>query len=471
MATSTECPPHPGSLLESLRNLGYSLGAAIADLIDNSITASASNIEIYHDFDQSPPRIAIVDDGKGMTPEELFKAMRMGSSSPLDCRSPNDLGRFGLGLKTASFSQARRFTVISRRDGVWTGARWDLDQLDESWRLDLLDEEEAGSVPWVDTIQGDGTMVLLEKLDRLGGKQLKRITPKALLKEMESARDHLALVFHRYLAGKSASHISININNYPVEPFDPFFERHPATQRLNSLAVKIGSDKAAIMPYIIPHFSKLSGSERDMIKKYGGQSKTQGFYVYRNLRLLAWGSWFGLLRQKREASGLARIRVDISNAMDHQWGIDVMKSKAVFPEVVKDEMRVVLDRIEGASIRTYTSRGQRLSEADPYPLWQREVSNSGVKYLIDHDHPLLKAFSRKLSADGVREMNSLLSLIEERMPIEAIYNDRLGDNIDGSTPVDDGEREEKYQQMLTMLLESGHDREQAERILERFFKE
>jgi len=450
--------------------LGYSLGAAIADLIDNSITASASNIEIYHDFDQSPPRIAIVDDGKGMTNDELFKAMRMGSSSPLDCRNTNDLGRFGLGLKTASFSQARRFTVASRKDGVWSGARWDLDQLDERWKLDLLDEDEVGSVPWVDSIQGDGTIVLLEKLDRLGGKQLKRITPKALLKEMESARDHLALVFHRYLAGKSASHISIKINNYPVEPYDPFFKRHQATQRLNNLAVKVGSNKAEVMPYIIPHFSKLSGSERDVLKKYGGQSKTQGFYVYRNRRLLAWGSWFGLRRQKREASGLARVQVDISNAMDHQWGIDVMKSKAVFPEVVKDEMRVVLDRIAGSSVRTYTSRGQRLSEADPYPLWQREVSNAGVKYLIDHDHPLLKAFSQKLSADEVKEMNSLLSLIEERMPVEAIYNDRLGDNIDGSSPDESGEREGKYQQMLTLLLESGHDEEQAEKILERIFK-
>lgn len=470
MTTSTECPPHPGSLLESLRNLGYSLGAAIADLIDNSITASASKIEIYHDVDQSPPRIAIVDDGKGMTHDELFKAMRMGSSSPLDCRSANDLGRFGLGLKTASFSQARRFTVISCKGGVWTGARWDLDHLDESWRLDLLDEEEICSVPWIETILGDGTMVLLEKLDRLGGKQLKKITPKALLIEMESARDHLALVFHRYLAGKSASHISININNYPVEPYDPFFERHQATQRLNGLAVKVGSDRAAITPYIIPHFSKLSGNERDMIKKYGGQSKTQGFYVYRNRRLLAWGSWFGLRRQKREASGLARIQVDISNSMDDQWGIDVMKSRAVFPEVVKDEMRVVLDRIEEASVRTYTSRGQRLSEAEPYPLWQREVSNSGVKYLIDHDHPLLKAFSQKLSADDAREMKSLLSLIEEMIPIEAIYNDRLGDNIDGSSPVDNGEMEEKYQQMLKLLLESGHDREQAEKILVRLFK-
>lgn len=168
MATSTECPPHPGSLLESLRNLGYSLGAAIADLIDNSITASASKIEIYHDFDQVPPRIAIVDDGKGMAHDELFIAMRMGSSSPLDCRSANDLGRFGLGLKTASFSQARRFTVVTRKDGVWAGARWDLDQLDERWKLDLLDEEEIASVSWVDSIHGDGTMVLLEKLDRLG---------------------------------------------------------------------------------------------------------------------------------------------------------------------------------------------------------------------------------------------------------------------------------------------------------------
>ena len=469
MATSTECPPHPGSLLESLRNLGYSLGAAIADLVDNSITAAASKIEIYHDVDQSPPRIAIVDNGKGMEQHVLTKAMRMGSSSPLECRSVDDLGRFGLGMKTASFSQARRLTVVSLKDGVWAGARWDLDKLDERWNLDILDGDEIASTPWIQAIPESGTLVLWEKLDRLGGKQVKLVTPKVLFREMESARDHLALVFHRYLEDNSFSHLSISINNYPVESYDPFFKRHRATQSLNGLAVKIDSDKAEIKPYIIPHYSKLSGSERDLLKKYGGQSKTQGFYVYRNRRLLAWGSWFGLRRQKREASSLARIQVDISNAMDHLWGIDVMKSKAVFPEIVKDEMKLVLDRIEHSSVRTYTSRGQKLSEAYPYPLWQREIRSDGVRYLIDHDHPLLKAFAEKLNDDDSSILKSLLSLLEKCVPIEAIYNDRLGDNLDCSSHEDD-EREEKYQQMLRLLLESGHGREQSEKILEHIFK-
>ncbi|MFW5500929.1 MULTISPECIES: ATP-binding protein [unclassified Maridesulfovibrio] len=457
--------------MESLRNLGYSLGAAIADLIDNSITASASRIDIFHDLDQPQFRLAILDNGLGMEREELLGAMRMGSSSPLDPRCTNDMGRFGLGMKTASFSQARRFTVITRKNDVCTGARWDLDNLDKRWKLEVLDDEEIEGTTWSDSICDTGTMILLEKLDRLGGKHLKKLTPKIFLRELDLARDHLSLVFHRYLAGQSASRISININNYPIQPYDPFFKYHQATQPLNGMSVKVGSGLAEIKPYIIPHFSKLKGSERDVIKKYGGQSKTQGFYVYRNRRLLAWGSWFGLKRQKRESSALARIQIDISNAMDHQWGINIMKSKVFFPEAVKSEMRVVLDRIEGASVRTYTSRGQKISGAIPYPFWQREVSNSGVKYLIDHEHPLLKAFAKKLPPEVKRELSSIFSLIGEKMPLEAIYNDRLGDNIDRSTSAANNIGEEKYQQMLKLLLESGYEREQAENILKHSFKE
>ena len=163
-----DCTPRPSSLIESMRNVGYTMETAVADIIDNSIAAQASEIHILHKCEEGTPCLAILDNGLGMTREELIEAMRPGGLGPLQKRSPEDLGRFGLGLKTASFSQCRRLTVISRRDGEQlTAGQWDLDQVEDRWRLKLFNPQKD-DVPFADRLdETSRTLVIWEKLDRL----------------------------------------------------------------------------------------------------------------------------------------------------------------------------------------------------------------------------------------------------------------------------------------------------------------
>ena len=160
-----EIPPKPSSLIESMRDIGYSLSTALADLIDNSVAAQATDIRVFVSPDASNLSVGILDNGIGMTEDTLLNAMRLGSRSPLEERSKSDLGRFGLGLKTASFSQCRMLTVVTRTKGKTACARWDLDQIAESDRWHVQVPDDVESIPWVELLGTRGTLVVWEKLD------------------------------------------------------------------------------------------------------------------------------------------------------------------------------------------------------------------------------------------------------------------------------------------------------------------
>src|SRR5258706_40728 len=166
-AVRVRAAPHAAILIESMRDVGYTLGSALADVIDNSITAGARKVRIFAETADAAARIVVLDDGRGMTADELMDAMRLGSRSPLESRDGDDLGRFGLGMKTASFSQCRKLTVMTRREGHTSVARWDLDTVlkTDDWLVEIPANDEA--IPWSEDLQSDGTMVLWERLDRL----------------------------------------------------------------------------------------------------------------------------------------------------------------------------------------------------------------------------------------------------------------------------------------------------------------
>ena len=431
-----DCPPRPSCLIESMRNVGYSMETAVADIIDNSIAASAKQVNILHDCGPHGPSLAIIDDGCGMSGNELIEAMRAGGNrGPLAERGEADMGRFGLGLKTASFSQCRRLTVISRKAGCEIAAAcWDLDELNDSWSLKVYSSaDEVESLPISSELSdGPGTVVFWEKMDRILGQATDQIhAMKLFLSSIERVSKHLSLVFHRFLEYTTVTQrFEIFVNRIPLKPFDPYFSRHKATQKLQEEVVSVPSRKrnVLIQPYIIPHYSKLSGPERDRLKDMGGPSGTQGFYVYRNRRLLAWGDWFRLRRAKTEASGLARVMIDIPNSLDDLWSLDIKKSSVSPPEFVRTELGRIIEKITGCSTRTYVSRGQKLS-SKRYALWRRQASNQRVNYVLDRDHPLLESFFASLSTEEQFQFKGILDLIEDGLPVEAIYNDKLGENL------------------------------------------
>ena len=287
-----ELAPSPAALIESLRDMGYSLRTALADVIDNSITAGAREIQILADTRIDRPAIGVLDDGCGMSWEQLREAMRPGTRSPLDARDDSDLGRFGLGLKTASFSQSRRLTVVTRHSGETSCARWDLDSVaaNDRWLVEI--PGHVDEVRWSRRLKKDGTLVLWEKLDRL-------VAPSGssdLVRQLDDAAKHLRFVFHRFLSGSPLVRLSMNGNH--LKPFDPFHSSHPATQHHPIEKMSLGGRRIRIRPVTLPHHDKVTTADWNRYAGPQGYVSNQGFYLYRNRRLIVHGTWFRLAGNK-----------------------------------------------------------------------------------------------------------------------------------------------------------------------------
>jgi hypothetical protein len=418
-------PPRASSLAESLRDLGYSLEAAIADIVDNSITAQSKSVDIWCVAEDEQPCVAIVDDGCGMTEAELIEAMRYGAKNPKAQRAGHDLGRFGLGLKTASFSQCRKLSVVSRKDGKLAGAVWNLDTLaEDDWLIGVLDKQEIAVVPWIERLSESGTLVVWEHLDRLTERQTMESRSEILNDKLNQLSHHLSLVFHRFLSGEAgkARKLAIRINGHRLSGFDPFCRNNKATQPLPSQVVTIGQHRIDIQPYILPHHSKLTRKEYDFYRDRSDFLSNQGAYVYRSDRLMAWGDWFRLV-PKGEATKLARVQIDFPVELDELWTIDIKKSRAYPPPVVREQLRQIIGRITDQSARVHTGRSRRLFDRDVLPMWTRYAERGSIRYLPNEDHPVFSGFSEALSEDQKGTFHGLLELVGTSIPVEAIYSD------------------------------------------------
>ena len=416
--------------MESLRAVGYSLPAAVADVVDNSITAGARRIEVEACWAGSASYLSVRDDGCGMDDRSLVDAMRLGSRSPLVPRSADDLGRFGLGLKTASFSQCRRLTVHSRGEGRSAATRrWDLDVVARSdeWRL------LRGAAP--DTPEGvlqiagtTGTVVLWEQMDHVvGDAQVSdgRARDRFLL-GLAAVERHLGAVFHRFIQpdGRRAR-VRITFNGHPVKAWDPFRIGHTATQELpaESLRSRSGAE-LRVRPFILPHASRLSAADYEAAQGEDGWTAQQGFYVYRNDRLLVSGDWLGLGFHKEEHHKLARIAVELPNSMDQDWAIDVKKSRARPPEYLRDALHRVASATRRRSADVYRHRGKVLARTAGTPelAWSRKVSRGKCAYTVNRNHPLVQELL-SLPGAGGRAARALLRLLEETVPVHTILVD------------------------------------------------
>lgn len=421
--------PSAASLIESMRDIGYTLESALADVIDNAISAGASVIQIVYDTNTADPFLAIVDDGKGMTQSELLNAMRPGSQSPTAMRDAADLGRFGLGMKTASFSQARCLTVASRRSGILSAARWDLDLVVErdDWLLQLPPAFDPLKLPGIESLGDVGTAVVWEKLDRIADGSTGASLADHLLDRLDSARRHLELVFHRFLQGeKGIPKVRIVMNGRDLEAFDPFHTKSPATQRLPVEPIRVAGQDVHVEGFVLPHHGKVSATDWEKYAGEGGYLKNQGFYLYRGGRLIIHGTWFRLAKQS-EMTKLARVKIDMPNGLDTLWKIDVRKASAQPPFVVRQRLKGLIDQIAEPSRRVYTSRGHRMTSESQAVLWHRRVDKGLVSYEINRDHPLLAHVSDSLSDSQSSELETYLKSIERSFPVDAVFSDAASD--------------------------------------------
>ncbi|MCY3576380.1 MAG: ATP-binding protein [bacterium] len=421
-------PPQPSSFIESIRSIGYTLSTALADVVDNSVAAQATVVRVMTNVDAQDLKIGILDDGIGMTEEELLQAMTLGSQSPLIERAKFDLGRFGLGLKTASFSQCRVLTVVTRSKGKTACARWNLDHISKVNKWEVQLPEDTGEITWADLLQDKGTLVLWERLDPSiggGGDSVKAI--EEFVGQMDEARSHLELVFHRLLSGDSGRRkIRIEINDLPLKPFDPFHSQHPATIAGPVEIIRINGQKVSIQAFTLPHRSKVSLDEWEHYARPDGYVRSQGFYVYRERRLIIDGTWFGLMRQS-ELTKLARVRIDMPNSLDEAWKIDVKKASAQLPPIVRTRLRRIIEPLGATSKRVYKSRGQKLVEDNHIPVWSRLQNKNEIVYKVNEDHPMVIELQSKLSPQSKFDFLRLIEVVGTSLPTDALFADLGGD--------------------------------------------
>lgn len=453
-------PPRAGAMMEALRGLGYSTAAALADIVDNSVSAGAREVRIDFAWDANKSRITVLDDGRGMNDAELESAMRLGDRSPLDVRDPSDLGRFGMGLKTASFSQCRRLTVASVSEGISTCClRWDLDALalrpDEGWLL--FEGAAEGSEGFLTPLSENktGTLVLWETLDRI---VTDGYTVDDFSDMIDNVEKRLAMIFHRLLEG-DLPRLHLLLNGRSVAPWDPFMSGH-AAKPWNSPVEKIttGSGVVEVECHVLPHRDRLNPAEHELAGGPDGWTTQQGFYVYRNERLLLAGGWLGLGQGKtwnrEESHRLARIRLDIPNTADADWKIDIRKSTARPPVSIRPRLAKLAEDTRGKARRVFAYRGSPVFGQGGVPVeqaWRAEHSRSGIRYRIDEKHPVVTAVLEGAGAQ-LSMIKAMLRVVEETVPVQRIWLD-TAENKDTPSTGFSGEPPESVIQILETLYE------------------
>lgn len=419
--------PNAASLMQSLRAFGYDTSTAVADLIDNSITAQASNVFVCFEWNNGVPWISIADDGFGMSENELFEAMKTGSKNPLDERSVDDLGRFGLGLKTASFSQCKRLTVASKKiNGPVSVRCWDLDVVSEKndWVLLKVASENASTlIKEYFNKAVSGTLVVWEKIDRIvpGTHIDDEEYQKAFLSYAKAVKNQISAVFSSYMHGNKK--IQFFLNGRQIQMWDPFLADNTFTSRMPNESLYVNGSEVRIKPYILPHQSKLSREEFEKGSGLHGWTAQQGFYIYRNNRLIVAGEWLIPGMEKQEQYRLARIRVDIGNDTDSEWSIDVRKSVAVPPISIQKEIKRIALAAQRESAKIYRHRGKKLARTgkkEQFFVWHQSIRHGKLGYEINRDHPIIQSL---LKSDTEGQIKQLLTLIEETIPVPLIISD------------------------------------------------
>ncbi|MNX73452.1 hypothetical protein D3C86_1048490 [compost metagenome] len=210
-----------------------------------------------------------------------------------------------------------------------------------------------------------------------------------------------------------------------IEPIDPFLVDR-STQVMDDESILIEGHKVMVRPYTLPHISQLSEMELNMLGGKDGLRRLQGFYVYRNKRLLVWGTWFRLMRQG-DLSKLSRVRVDIPNSLDYLWTLDIKKSIAVPPEVVRKNLSGIIGKISESSARTWTYRGRKETDDSQIHIWDRvKTREGGLIYKINRDYPLIEVLNSSTTIEK-QLLEKLLIQIEKGLPLNQLYIDLTND--------------------------------------------
>lgn len=460
--------PMASSMIETFRAIGYSLETAVADIIDNSVSADAKNIWIERIWRGGKSIITIKDDGKGMSGDEIITAMRPGSRNPLESRSSKDLGRFGLGLKTASFSQCRKLIVMSKKADYspvfWT---WDLDYVAETNKWELIKwipEEYINALDDVET----GTIVIWSNLDRVINNNVSESDENAKIKfsnSLDRVKNHIAMTFHRFIEDNV---FTLYWGKHKIEPWNPFCLSENKIQTLPLENIRGG---VTVKGYVLPHQNSFS-SEAAYKRAEGmyGWSGHQGFYIYRGKRLLLAGDWLGLFR-KEEHYKLVRIQVDLPNTLDSEWQIDIKKSRAFPPSSCREQLEAYAKVICKLGAEVYRHRGRILKQRAGMsfqPLWLEKRKDDKWSFVVNRENQIVKTVKDMAKENPDKAIETLLRYIEEAIPTPSIFIKEVEENEKPKEPFSDIS-EELIKSMLVPIynnkIAEGFTVEQAKKYL------
>jgi hypothetical protein len=417
--------PDPLAILDSNRNLGYSIEEAVADLIDNAITAKATNIIFNLDWKNGIPIFRLQDNGDGMSEDKLINSFKLGS---LEKRNPKDLGRFGFGMKTASLSQARELIVITKQknDKVYLRSL-DLDFIakNKSWNLKHCDALEFKSEIEQLNTEGHGTFICWKNWDRAPESN------ENFISLITKISNYSAVCFHRYIE------MGINIYSHDelLKPINPIPKD---SQKYSEVPLK-NHENSKQTAYILKH-PKFWEQEYDLLpqinsyKLFNGFQAQQGIFIYRCNRLLnPNGGWLGVIKPIN-SSKLARVTIDYPNSADNLWSLDITKTNATIPYEFKKEIEKLIENTKLESVSKITRGISSISHKiknlyDNSLIWQEREDKDVrcYRYKPDINHPIFQDLIESKKID-TKTMGFIFDLLSENLPVARIIENNDNDS-------------------------------------------
>jgi hypothetical protein len=449
-----ELIPSARRLITSLRDMGYDFSAAVADVVDNSIEARASKVTIDVRSDGDSSWVRIADNGLGMKPAQIREALRYGASGEYDAKTA--LGKFGLGLKTASMSQCQHLTVASRsnpdRPDI-AAHSWDLEHVASTDRWEILDAgRDEGRELWTGPLkEHTGTVVLWRRLDRiLGFKNPYGGMAKNRLASMSAElQEHLAMVFHRYIAGEAGQRkVRITLNSTAVRPWDPFVREEKGTHRLEPVTFHFNHEGAEgeifVEPYVVPHQDEFSSPEAHAAAAGPLRwNRQQGFYIYRANRMIQSGGWSNL-RTMDEHTKLARVALSFDPRLDDAFRINVAKMRVQLPRQLREQIEKAIAPVIKAAQAAYRRSGRdthvsvvanhKPKQGSSMGNGSMDTSPSGVEMTSTTTPPRLKGTSvtREARLWTIQELQEEIKRIatrEERAVVLSVLDRVAGKRV------------------------------------------
>ena len=445
------------ALLTGLRAIGYSFSTAVADIIDNSISAGATEIRVFSDPLVDNPYFCILDNGCGMNSDELDNAMLPGSDREDKLDSELELGRFGLGLKSASLSQCREFIVASKKFGKIRAMSFDLDviEAENNLMLKVLDADEISALPHIDRLDAfkTGTLVIWTKFDKI--EELAKNFEDSFRSVVADSKKHVEFVFHRFYKD-----IAIYYNEKRIERRDPFLLDSIGRQQTGrTTTIPVDDSTVVVTPYTLPFANTLTSEEKALLGNPKSIFDEQGFYLYRNKRLISWGSWMRM-GVRSELNKLARIQVDIPSTLDSVWMLDVKKSSAKIPDKIKDRIKAAVEDSIVRSKRTTRFPGAKEQSVE-CKIWERINEHEGkIRYEINRKIPALATLMDSIGENEKKLLEIVLSQIESYLPKYTIYTDSI-DSLKIVNSGDDSEEEHLIDEIAAIIALCDEDQKTA----------